>query len=1282
MSGQGSRPERRDGLSDDQPSSPLAPPLPSSPSPPSPSSSSPSSSSTSTLFDVPSNGTAQSPGRDSTDIDIPNSSATSPPHTEWIADVPADVLRGLHKLGPSSTDIPRSCLKRWAHLLGHCLADLNSRLRRGEAATFAPIAAIAAIILAVPHSADAIHARMDAVRRSDWQSAFDLSESAAASRRPRGTHSLVARASVLMERKAVRKAVAALQRQPVIDTPSAIAASIKAKLPPQRHTWQRIPAPLSFAPSNMQGTSVKKWQAKVWAALCSTAPCAAPGPSALRREHVEVAARIPSARIPEHLANIVGAICAGMVPADDRFITASVISPVPKKEPGDFRPIGVGEIFRRIAGRIGLTVLLEHVGPALHAKRQFGTSRDGGHHVYDTVRRCAAEGQFVVGIDLANAFCTVDRERVLHVVQGLPDVSPLVGALYGNNADMIMRSTGDIIVSDRGVVQGCPLASVLFSMTIQPAIDEARSQLAKTGLTIDDVWYADDGTVASHSASALHAFLGYLRVAMAERGLAFSTKKAKFIAPANIADDHEDVRLLEQHAVRVPLIVCVGLPVCPLGQPDAETRIAHHFDEVVSGAIEVVTKFKQLEHPQHIIQALATAGSWSRLQYYIRGYAGVLPIAALHRGELADIDTLRVACGRHASSVDIPQWLVATLPLRDGGLGIHSVSVESAIHSSLRPPIPHNNLGPCPPPPKQVALRAARDHVALATKDTLRGNWTDSKVAAMMDRSNPGGSAWLSAYLNRQDGTLITDRPTAAAAIAQAIGCDVLPAGYPCLRNGESCRTTDPPLCDPAGQHVTNCAYLFTRRHHAIRDLLMHELETLAPHVTPLKEQGCRQDGEPYDPPNDEDRVGDVVIRDHARSSWIYIDVVVGGLAKHLIPKAILKRGTYPNAKHEEKMKDKRRVAVLHAKQQHVILAFGPTGAPSYHTKRFLGALARIIDPAHHGTIGTGKGAYTTAQRLLAKCQIAIVRSTAQRVVALGDELLHGTDPRHYCADTAHAVAVATAQSVSGVREQLRKSNNLATRTRLSALGSIHGPDPSQVNPRQEARSENASTATDAAAIATSPNQPHPHRRPSSAINLTVLRGGGPADGGLDDQYTRCPSHPAGASAAGAAGADATPPDAGCTARTPPPGPWPRPVIRNLMRQTPPAVGSTGIRRAASYSAAPRESDSRRSTAMAVPDASRSTTAGTHQGVTTTNANYPVVKAHDRKYTDAQGNVRWRYVREHTRMPRGTTGGAAPIPVDASPPRDSSHTSNGQRGEQNPRREGHSSRSSSVDSVR
>ena len=93
----------------------------------------------------------------------------------------------------------------------------------------------------------------------------------------------------------------------------------------------------------------------------------------------------------------------------------------------------------------------------------------------------------MIEFDIENAFGEVDRERVLDVVKDLVDVRPLVEALYGNDCLMTLRGTTTVLVCDRGVVQGCPLASVLFALALQGAIDETRAHIKALDMTIVDV---------------------------------------------------------------------------------------------------------------------------------------------------------------------------------------------------------------------------------------------------------------------------------------------------------------------------------------------------------------------------------------------------------------------------------------------------------------------------------------------------------------------------------------------------------------------------------------------------------------------------------------------------------------------------------------------------------------------------------------------------------------------------------------------------------------------------
>ena len=985
-------------------------------------------------------------------IPVPHESGPALPRTVSLADVPGDVMERLTTLHATATDIPRSCIKGWAGLIGPWLSDLNARLRSGKTATNAPIAAGAAIVFAVPFTADDVHKRMSAVRDGQWQTAFALaasSQSEFASRRPLLDRQRSHRSTGYMERRAFAKAIRALQPKRATESMSVVEDSMRRKVPRARHLWSRTTPPVNpptttrFPLSKLRKADPDNWENTVWKAVRGISNCASPGPSGLRREHLDVAARVSSARIPQCLAEVIDTICAGLVPADDRYITGCALSPVPKAKPGDYRPIGVGEVIRRVAARIGVRALCKLVEPELHGKRQYGVSRDGGHHVYHSTRLCAAQGQHVIEFDIENAFGEIDRERILRVVGDLDDVRPLVEALYGNDCLMTLRGSTTTLICDRGVVQGCPLASVLFALALQSAIDDARAQVNPALGMVTDVWYADDGRAASHSAIALEAFITSLRSTLAARGLTLAPHKSLFIVNAAYGDDHPDVTRLARHAKRVNMISCVGLPVCPVGLDDADALIQSHFDGVVTDALGVVSSLKTLEHPHHAVQVLACAGMWSRIQYHVRGYVDAIPNDTLDAAERGDIDVLRWACGTHGDMVGFPQWMIATLPLTGGGLGIPSVTVEALIHKSLCPSIRHDHAVRCPPRPKSADGDVRRKRVSILTAGLIRATLPLAKVAALMDAATSGARTWLTAPLCRADGTLVANTRVANTMLAQAIGCDVLPAGHHCLRNGESCRPSAPPACDPAGQHITNCAFVMTSRHNAVRDVIVHELITHAPHVHPLKEQGCNADGQPYVPPHDQQRVGDVVIHDHANRNWMFLDVAAGGLNMKHLDAACKKSGVYPKQQHIGKMEDPRREYVLRAKAQHVALAFGPTGAPSWHTRKFFtGVLAPILDAGN----GFGRATYPSSVRLLTRCQIAILQSHATRLVALADEL-DGRSAANRNTAEARAVAAASERHRAAtihidrtVADRLRNTTDECANERLGASRPISRP--------------------------------------------------------------------------------------------------------------------------------------------------------------------------------------------------------------------------------------------------
>ena len=160
------------------------------------------------------------------------------------------------------------------------------------------------------------------------------------------------------------------------------------------------------------------------------------------------------------------------------------------KKPG-VRPIGIGEVVRRIIGK----AILKVVGPAVESavgRLQLCGGQAGGveaaiHAIKSTYDDDETEG--VLFADAANAFNCINRAVCLRNVQRLcPELAPALINTYRSPAQLYVG--GEVIMSSEGTTPGDPLAITLYALGTVPLIREAS-----TAGTIQS-WYADDATSA------------------------------------------------------------------------------------------------------------------------------------------------------------------------------------------------------------------------------------------------------------------------------------------------------------------------------------------------------------------------------------------------------------------------------------------------------------------------------------------------------------------------------------------------------------------------------------------------------------------------------------------------------------------------------------------------------------------------------------------------------------------------------------------------------------------
>ena len=141
------------------------------------------------------------------------------------------------------------------------------------------------------------------------------------------------------------------------------------------------------------------------------------------------------------------------------------------KNPG-LRPIGVGEILRRIAGKVVVSTIrediTESVGSLQVCAGQEAGSEAAVHAMHEIFKEQDTEA--VLLIDATNAFNTVNRNVLLHNVKVIcPAISTYVNNCYCVPSRLFVIG-GAEITSEEGTTQGDPTAMAMYAIATIPLI--------------------------------------------------------------------------------------------------------------------------------------------------------------------------------------------------------------------------------------------------------------------------------------------------------------------------------------------------------------------------------------------------------------------------------------------------------------------------------------------------------------------------------------------------------------------------------------------------------------------------------------------------------------------------------------------------------------------------------------------------------------------------------------------------------------------------------------------
>ena len=421
------------------------------------------------------------------------------------------------------------------------------------------------------------------------------------------------------------------------------------------------------------------------------------------------------------------------------------------KHPG-VRPIGIGEVMRRIIGKAILQLLRNEILDAA-GSLQLCAGQDCGieaaiHAMREVFNDSTTEA--VLLADATNAFNSLNREAALRNVQHLcPSLAPVVINTYRQPANLYVG--GETISSEEGTTQGDPIAMVMYAVAIIPLL----KSVATEGAT--QAWYADDGG-AGGKLMKVRMWWDKLVEKGPLYGYHLNPRKSvllvkpqyHMIAVKVFADTNVEVR-------------CDGC--CYLGAAIGSPVFLEQYarkkvDEWVAEVLRLSVFAKSQPQAAYSAFVHGLRNKWTFL-------CRTLPDMDIHLRplDLAISDTLLPAIiGRTISTVERE---VLALPCRLGGLGLpHLSSFAAQYHSSCKITFPLAHLIAEQTPELGDAIQDVRDakqRVKTAASESIRA--TAATLSATLDAdfqrvitlaAEKGASSWLTCRPIKRHGFALT----------------------------------------------------------------------------------------------------------------------------------------------------------------------------------------------------------------------------------------------------------------------------------------------------------------------------------------------------------------------------------------------------------------------------------------------------------------------------------------------------------------------------------------------
>ncbi|KAA8490574.1 RNA-directed DNA polymerase from mobile element jockey [Porphyridium purpureum] len=336
-----------------------------------------------------------------------------------------------------------------------------------------------------------------------------------------------------------------------------------------------------------------------------------------------------------------------------------------KKKDGGVRPIAVGELLRRVLGKLVLAHLGSDAAESLRPD-QYGVGRPAGLEGAVLGTRLAAmqspAHSHCCSSTLRTRSTASTGPTLMRIVQGrFPALWPLVRSTYAHPAPL--RVGAHVLASACGVQQGDPLGPLLFSLVLHKVLADTESP----GLS--SFWYLDDGSIVGPLAQ-LEGFLDAFSSDAAAYGMRVNRTKTQLVLPPGTQPAVVPAGLADLPRLAWDQAQLLGVPLDFTGSGESLVPITNASAQVLQLAEQVA----KLSHPEEAFYLLRGSVGPKRLMHLARTMPPPVVTRIFAEFDRAWRSIVARALGVMAHEVGEPCNAEWRLPCSLGGLGLTAVA--------------------------------------------------------------------------------------------------------------------------------------------------------------------------------------------------------------------------------------------------------------------------------------------------------------------------------------------------------------------------------------------------------------------------------------------------------------------------------------------------------------------------------------------------------------------------------------------------------------------------------